>query len=175
MLQARSVFQIRRHREEECNRLDQQLQLYLAGSPPFDQPVLQHSSVKAWWLNLGTSNPSVVEIVNLAVFLLEIVPHAASVERVSSIMGWYHTPVRSQLDVDTLARVVALKAHLQLDVPRCTDIVNCYVYDHPSHMLTLVHTFCTLAAEDCVCFVISKGTSLSSHICWSCSLKLGMV
>jgi len=75
-------------------------------------------SGKAWWLQLGTNNPSVTELVNLAVFLFDIVPHAASVERVASIMGWYYTPVRSQLDVGTLARVVALKAHLQHNVPR---------------------------------------------------------
>ena len=118
VVQARSVFENRRHGEEECDRLSQQLQLYLAGSPPFDKPVLPETSAKAWWLHLGTSNPSVAELVSLAVFMLDMVPHAASVERVGSIMGWYHTPVRSQLDVDTQARVVALKTHLQHHVPQ---------------------------------------------------------
>lgn len=118
VVQARSVFEHRRHGEEESDRLSQQLQLYLAGSPPFDKPVLPETSAKAWWLHLGTNNPSVAELVSLAVFMLDMVPHAASVARVGSIMGWYHTPVRSPLDVDTLARVVALKTHLQHHVPQ---------------------------------------------------------
>ncbi|KAL0024706.1 hypothetical protein WJX77_010071 [Trebouxia sp. C0004] len=115
---ARSVFQNRRHGVEECDRLSQQLQLYLVRSPPFDQPFTPQTSAKAWWLNLGSSHTSCTELRNLAVFMCTIVPHAASAERVSSIMGWYHTPVRSQLDVDSLARVVALKTHLQHHVPR---------------------------------------------------------
>jgi hypothetical protein len=118
VMQARSVFQNRRHGVEECDRLSQQLQLYLVGSPPFDQPFTPQTSAKAWWLNLGSSHTSCTELLNLAVFMCSIVPHAASAERVSSIMGWYHTPVRSQLDMDSLARVVALKTHLQHHVPR---------------------------------------------------------
>ena len=118
VMQARSVFQNRGHGVEECDRLSQQLQLYLVGSPPFDQPFTPQTSAKAWWLNLESSHTSCAELVNLAVFMCSILPHAASAARVSSIMGWYHTPVRSQLDVDSLARVVALKTHLQHHVPR---------------------------------------------------------
>lgn len=117
-MQARSLFQNRGHGVEQCDRLSQQLQLYLVGSPPFDQPCTLQTSAKAWWLNLESSHTSCTELLNLAVFMCSIVPHAASAERVSSIMGWYHTPVRSQLDVDSLARVVALKTHLQHHVPR---------------------------------------------------------
>ncbi len=118
VMQARSVFQNRGHGVEECDRLSQQLQLYLVGSPPFDQPFTPQTSAKAWWLNLESSHTSCAELLNLAVFMCSIVPHAASAERVSSIMGWYHTPVRSQLDVVSLARVVALKTHLQHHIPR---------------------------------------------------------
>lgn len=93
-----------------------QLEAYLAQAPPFDTP-LTHTS-KAWWQNLASNHADIAEIASLGIFMCDLAPHAASVERVSSLMGWYHTPVVSSLDTETVAMVVALKAHLQLNIPR---------------------------------------------------------
>lgn len=96
-----------------------QLDAYLAQQPPFDLPFTQ-TTAQAWWQRVGAHQTGVAtaELVSLAVFVCGLAPHAASVERVSSLMGWYHTPVRSLLSTETLAMMVALKAHLHLHVPR---------------------------------------------------------
>ena len=94
-----------------------QLQAYLAQASPFDTPITQ-ASAKAWWQSLAAKHADLAEIARLAVFMCDLAPHAASVERVSSLMGWYHTPVESSLDAETVAMVVGLKAHLQRNVPR---------------------------------------------------------
>lgn len=94
-----------------------QLQAYLAQAPPFDTPITQ-APAKAWWQSLAANHADLAEIVSLGVFMCDLAPHAASLERVSSLMGWYHTPVVSSLDAETVAMFVALKAHLQRNVPR---------------------------------------------------------
>ena len=101
-----------------------QLGAYLAQQPPFDLPFTQ-TTAQSWWQRVGGHQIGVAtaELVSLAVFVCDLAPHAASVERVSSLMGWYHTPVRSSLSTETLAMMVALKAHLQLHVPRWAAIL----------------------------------------------------
>lgn len=94
-----------------------QLRAYLVHAPPFDMPITQ-ASAKAWWQSLAANHADLAEMVGLAVFMCDLAPHAASVERVSSLMGWYYTPVVSSLATETVAMVVALKAHLQRNVPR---------------------------------------------------------
>ena len=94
-----------------------QLQAYLAQAPPFDMPVTQ-APAKAWWQSLAANNADLAEIASLGGFMCDMAPHAASAERVSSLMGWYHTPVVSSLNAETVAMVVAVKAHLQRNVPR---------------------------------------------------------
>ena len=74
------------------------LEAYLAQEPPFDTPTA-NTTAKAW-------------------YVCQLPSHAASVERVSSLMGWYHTPVSSSLSTDTVAKILALKAHLRHNVPR---------------------------------------------------------
>lgn len=97
--------------------LETQLEAYLIEAPPFDMPITQ-TSAKAWWQSLASQHADVAELVSLGVFMCDLAAHAASVERVSTLMGWYHTPVVSLLSTETVAMVVALKAHLQLNVPR---------------------------------------------------------
>ena len=117
-MQALHVFQYRGHDEAHCNSLAQQMQHYLASNSPFDKPVLPDVAAKAWWLDLAANSTAVREISELAVMLCDIVPYAASYDRIASLLGWHHTPVRSQLDPDTLAKVVAVKSDLQQQVPR---------------------------------------------------------
>lgn len=67
---------------------------------------------------MTSHHTEVVDLVSLASFMCDLAPHATSVERVSSLMGWYHTPVRSSLGTETVAMMVAVKNHMQLNVPR---------------------------------------------------------
>ena len=117
-MQAHSILQQTHHNEAQCNSLAQQMQHYLASKPPFDKPLLPDITAKAWWLDLAANSTEVKEISELAVMLFDIVPHAASYDRIASLLGWYHTPVRSQLDPNTLAKVVAVKSDLQQQLPR---------------------------------------------------------
>ena len=102
--------------EAACDRLLTQLRSYLAQQNPFGVPFL--STAKGWWQSVELQHREFADLVSLAVCLCDFAPHAASEARVLSIMGWYHTPVRSSLSTDTVAMMVALKAHLQLNVPR---------------------------------------------------------
>ena len=111
------MFRQRGGEEAACSTLEAQLESYLAQAPPFDMPVTQ-TSAKAWWQSLAAQHADVAELASLGIFMSDLAAHAASVDRVSSLMGWYHTPVVSSLSTETLAMVVALKAHLQLNVPR---------------------------------------------------------
>ena len=119
-MQAKGIFEHRHYDDTQCNSLAQQLQQYLVGDPPYDQAVPPDATATAWWLNLAANSTAAVhELRELATLMCHMVPHAASYERIASLLGWYCTPVRSQLDLDTLAKVVAVKSDLQQQVPRC--------------------------------------------------------
>lgn len=115
-LQAVKIFNSRGFGADACGRLATQMQMYNAGLPPFDLSISQGPfSVKAWWYSLG---PAAQDLGTLANYLYSVVPHAASTERTFSIMGWYNSPRRNRLEVGTVAMMTAIKANLQLDVPR---------------------------------------------------------
>jgi hypothetical protein len=61
---------------------------------------------------------SAVELVALAVFLYDIIPHAGGTERIFSIMGWYNSPRRSSLAVEKLAMMTTIRSDLQQRIPR---------------------------------------------------------
>lgn len=111
------MFRQRGGGEAACSTLETQLESYLAQASPFDMPITQ-TSATTWWQSLAAQHADVAELASLGIFVCDLAAHAASVDRLSSLMGWYHTPVVSSLSTDTLAMVVALKAHLQLNVPR---------------------------------------------------------
>ncbi|CAK0733669.1 hypothetical protein CVIRNUC_000313 [Coccomyxa viridis] len=56
-------------------------------------------------------------IVHLAVFLYDVVPHAATVERLFSLMGWYHNARRNRLGVDSTGSMTAIKTFYEQKPP----------------------------------------------------------
>lgn len=149
-----------------------QLQAYLAQASPFDMPITQVSA-KARWQSLAPNHADLVEIISLGVFVCDLAPHAASVERVSCLMGWYHTPVVSSLNTETVAMVVALKAHLQRNVPRWspayalqTQYPAATKRGHESVMLCGSECTCTkcLACPACGKYVSESSMPVCLHV-----------
>ena len=115
-MQAVSISNKRGFGPTELGRLAYHMQAYNAGDPPFDLPYASENfSVKAWWRSVGNAAH---ELVSLAVFLYDIVPHAGSTERVFSIMGWFNSPRRNRLQVASLAMMTSIRSDLQAQVPR---------------------------------------------------------
>jgi hypothetical protein len=92
-----------------------QLSQYGLGQPPFDQPCASGTtssgfSASMWWLTLRT-HAAAADLAELALVLLEVVPHAATPERVFSTMGWYEGGKATRLSVGTNAQKTAIKMH----------------------------------------------------------------
>ena len=81
----------RRYSAEDCGKLIIQLGACKCGNAPLDAPLgnLRDFKAQMWWRGID----STLTIVQLAVFLYDIVLHAATTERLLSIMGWYHSAV----------------------------------------------------------------------------------
>jgi hypothetical protein len=91
-----------------------QLRAYRAGLPPFNQACTGGQTiwgVRAWWTSLNSEDTS--NIVNLAILLLDVVPHAAAPERVFSMLGWYQSKFRNRLSVTTTGMMAVTRQHLQ--------------------------------------------------------------
>jgi hypothetical protein len=109
--------QRRNYSEKDCQDLVTELQAYKSSSPPFNTPLgnLAAFKPKLWWQSLGAN----LIIVHLAVFLYDIVPHAATVERLFSLMGWFHNDRRNRLGVDSTGNLTAIKTFYEQKAPRC--------------------------------------------------------
>ena len=105
----------RRYSHAQCAELITQLRGYKSSSSPYDAPLgsLKDFSAKLWWQGIDSS----LIIVHLAVFLYDVVPHAATTERLFSIMGWYHSDVRNRLGVGTTGRMSAIKTFYEQSQP----------------------------------------------------------
>lgn len=92
-----------------------QLSQYGLGQPPFDLPYASGTtssgfSARLWWQTLRT-DAAAADLAELALVLLEVVPHAATPERVFSTMGWYESGKAARLSVGTNAQKTAIKMH----------------------------------------------------------------
>ena len=97
--------------EQEVGRLLAQLQMYKAGSPPFNKSSGGKGfNVRLWWATLPP-NMHTDMIAKLAVLLIDIVPHSAGPERTFSITGWYHSKLRNRMRVSTNGKLAAAKLH----------------------------------------------------------------
>eukprot|EP00898_Chlorokybus_atmophyticus_P007964 jgi/Chlat1/8169/Chrsp76S07652 len=82
------LVQERGHGMSEVHGLLKQMQMYKSSLPPFNAPVGgEEFNVRAWWLSICQA--STKELVNLAVLLLDIVPHAVAPEGTFSLMGCF--------------------------------------------------------------------------------------
>lgn len=68
------------------------------------------NSARMWWQTLHT-DAAAADLAELALVLLEVVPHAATPERVFSTMGWYESGKAARLSVGTNAQKTAIKMH----------------------------------------------------------------
>jgi hypothetical protein len=102
----------RRFSEEQLREMMDQLGKYKAGLAPYNVPYGGESfDVRAWWESIGQSDPRSLVLVQLALLLLDIVPHAADVERIFSMLGWFHGKHRSGLGVDNTGMMATIAQH----------------------------------------------------------------
>ena len=79
VLQAAKIMRNRHYSGAQCQDLVSEMQAYKSSSPPFNAPLCNVAAFrpKLWWQGIDPK----LTIVHLAVFLYDIVPHAATVER----------------------------------------------------------------------------------------------
>ncbi len=94
----------------------------MAGEAPYNLEAGGNGfKLKAWWLSVRSSANEV--LVDLAVLLIDVVPHAAAPERTFSTMGWFQTDTRNRLGAHTTGMLTAIKTHYENKVPRCVQHV----------------------------------------------------
>jgi hAT family C-terminal dimerisation region len=71
----------------------------------------EYFKLKSWWRQKFGQNCD--ELCTLACMLADIVPHAASPERVFSMMGWYQSKRRNRLGIKTVQSMAAIKLDQQ--------------------------------------------------------------
>jgi hypothetical protein len=116
-LQAGEIQQRRGFTEEQVKALLAQLTAYRAGQAPFDQPYMRAHTLdglRAHWSALNGEGTAMA--VNLALLMLDIVPHAAEPERLFSMLRWFHGRLRTCLTVDNTSQMAVIKQHYQEQV-----------------------------------------------------------
>ena len=68
---------------------------------------------------------------HLAIFLYDIAPHAATVKRPFSLMGWYHSARRNRLGVDSTGSMSAIKTFYEQKPTRCALSICCPIAKPP--------------------------------------------
>ncbi len=108
--------QLRNYSALECQQLVSELQAYKSSSPPFNAKLgnLSTFQPKLWWQGIDAR----LTVVHLAIFLYDIVPHAATVERLFSLMGWYHSDRRNRLGVNSTGSLTSIKTFYEQKSPR---------------------------------------------------------
>jgi hypothetical protein len=108
--QAMLVYKKRRHGREACVALMAQLQAYKANASPYNRPSGGGGfDTRTWWQ--ACSNSQNEQLVDLALLLLDIVPHAAAPERTFSMLRWFETGRRCNLDTGTSLMMAAVRQH----------------------------------------------------------------
>ncbi|CAM9689308.1 unnamed protein product [Phaeothamnion confervicola] len=117
---AANVMHIRRFGAQELIKLIQQMRAYRSGVAPFDVTCEGggRSAVRAWWIQIGQS-PGGNIIFQLAIVLLDAVPHAAAPERAFNLLGWLQSERRNRINAATMGALATIKVrHIQEEGPR---------------------------------------------------------
>ena len=109
--------QKRKYTAVQCQDLVSELQAYKSSRPPFNAPLgnLSTFQPKLWWQGIDAR----LTVVHFAIFLYDMVPHAATVEHIFSLMGWYHSDRRNRLGVDSTGSLTAIKTFYEQKPPWC--------------------------------------------------------
>jgi hypothetical protein len=103
--------------ESEIARLPQQLLAYNSKAPPFSKQYGGAGFLPyCWWSTLATDTHTDV-IKDLALLMLDILPHSAATERTFSIAGWLHSKTRNRMSVSTTGKLSAIKLHYNAQRP----------------------------------------------------------
>ena len=70
------------------------------------------SSPQAWW-DLVQRAGGYPDLVKLGTAMADAVPHAASLERVFSLMGWLHSKLRNRQKHETTTAMTTIRTHWQ--------------------------------------------------------------
>lgn len=87
------------------------LQLYTQGKSPYDMPVAG-TTPQGWW-QLVAQAGGYPDLVRLGTALADAVPHAASLERIFSLMGWLHSKLRNRQSHHTTTALTTIRTHWQ--------------------------------------------------------------
>lgn len=85
---------------------------YLGMSGAFslsEAPVDATTNPTTWWRQIARGHMALVFV---ALRLLEVVPHAADVERIFSMLGWFQSDRRCNLGDGSLEKVAKVKVHM---------------------------------------------------------------
>jgi hypothetical protein len=102
--------------KEEQDALKAELRKYHAWEYPYNSvPVEEETQfcVIRWWRLVKTVAPSTRPLVLVAIVICSIQPHAAEIERVFSLMGWFHSDYRNRMILDNLAGMTKVKIYYE--------------------------------------------------------------
>jgi len=103
----------------ERSELMHQMRQYRACEPPFDIEIGVTEIPYTWWFSLEDSfNKGEDYIVQLALKLFSVTPHAAGCERVWSTLGWIYGKRRTRLELDKIENMYKLSAYYHASVKR---------------------------------------------------------
>lgn len=112
-MQAGELWQRRGKDPKQCQQLMSvdMLQYRLHQAPYASNPADgELSTLKLYWQGIIKDNEQ-AQLPWLALFILDIKPHAADPEKTFSLMGWYHSARRSQLASKTTTAMTMIKMH----------------------------------------------------------------
>ena len=89
-----------------------QMSTYSFGDAPFDHPIAVGApfSSRNWWRTVG-QHKAAAELAEVALILLDVVPHAAEPERVFSKMGWNGSGKSTWLSNEANTMWTTIKMH----------------------------------------------------------------
>ena len=87
------------------------LQLYTQGLSPYDMPIAG-TTPQGWW-QLVAQAGGYPDLVRLGTAMADAVPHAASLERIFSLMGWLHSKLRNRQSNHTTTAMTTIRTHWQ--------------------------------------------------------------
>ncbi len=96
---------------ESVNPMVQALQQYTLGRSPYDMPVAG-TTPQGWW-DLVQRAGGYPDLVRLGTAMADAVPHAASLERIFSLMGWLHSKLRNRQSHGTTTAMTTIRTHWQ--------------------------------------------------------------
>lgn len=102
---------------EAATALGHQLWAYHEKQGPYSTDHNPSLPAQEWWR--GIKDPTALPLCTLAILILDMVPHAAAPERMSSYMGWYQNEKRNRMLPTTLTGLVQVKQYYDAHKPPC--------------------------------------------------------